>query len=292
MMNTRSNGGYAPAALAAIRASLAFLVALTGIALLAPPAAAEHDPDATYTCLAATNVTDTSATLNAGTTDPSVTSATYSLIIELDAIAVQMPVPAPYSLDLTNLTPGTTYGYRVVFNPGGHAQSNETCNFTTSGVAPPPGPYVCLAATNVTGTSATLNAGTTDRRVTSATFTLAVSDTVQTFMPVTTPYLFSLDLTGLTPGTTYRYTVVFNPGENAQSNETCTFTTPGNPPGKPPGNPPGTPPGNPPANPPANPPRLPDTGFEPATGATAGLLLLTIGAVAAAAGRRRKPIFE
>jgi hypothetical protein len=37
---------------------------------------------------------------------------------------------------------------------------------------------------------------------------------------------------------------------------------------------------------------LPDTGFEPATGATAGLLLLTIGAVAAAAGRQRKPIFE
>ena len=286
-MNTRSTGGYAPAALAAIRASLALLVAMAATGLLTSPAAADHNPGSEYLCIAATNVTDTTATLNSQTSDLSITSVTFTLV-ESDIVQPQMPVTAPYSLDVTGLTPGTVYSFTVEFftvvsDPGEHAQTNETCTFTTTGVPPAPGPYACLPATNVTDTTATLNAGTTDPSVTSATFSLIIGlDAIATQMPVPAPY--SLDLTDLTPGTTYGYRVVFNPGGHSQSNETCTFTTQGNPPGNPPG--------TPPADPPANPPRLPETGFEPATGATAGLLLLTIGAVLAAAGRRRKPIFE
>lgn len=256
---------------------LAVFLALAAGAVFAPAAAADHDPLATYSCLDATNITDTTATLNAATTDLLAASATFTLVIELDILVAQSPVAAPYSLNLTGLAPGSVYQYTVSCDPGGHDQTNATCVFATSGVAAPPGPYTCEAATDVTATSATLNAHTLDPRATTATFTLVDFDFIMPQQPVAAPY--SLTVGNLSPGTTYTYRVVFNPGAFTQTNATCAFTTL-------------LPVRNPPAAPPVD-PRLPETGFSPTAGLSIGLVVSALGLAAMGAARlTRRPVTE
>jgi LPXTG-motif cell wall-anchored protein len=84
--------------------------------------------------------------------------------------------------------------------------------------------YACAAATAVTHNSATLNGSTTDAAATSAVFTLVGPGGGVLNDNDGTPFM--VNATGLTPSTAYTYTVVFNPGGNAQTVAApCGFTT-------------------------------------------------------------------
>ena len=113
----------------------------------------------------ATNVTSTSATLN-GTIDPHGASTTfyfeYGTTTSYGSFTQQGSTSIAQNIgyDLTGLTPGTTYHYRLVgSNAGGTTFGNDKM-FTTSGGVQAPS-VTTTDATNVTSTSATLN-GTID----------------------------------------------------------------------------------------------------------------------------------
>lgn len=90
--------------------------------------------------------------------------------------------------------------------------------------------YACMAATAITMNGATLQGVTDDPAVVSATFTVR-EDGVVVGSPITVTGTspFTTPVTGLTPSTAYTYTVVFNPGANAQTNAACAFTTQADP---------------------------------------------------------------
>ena len=174
----------------------------------------------TYECSAATAVTHDSATLNATTSDAAVTEAVFTLQPG-NLQFTDNTGGSPFSVDtLAVLAPNTAYTYTVEFNPGATPQSNAACGFTT--LAAPP-TYECAAPTAVTHDSATLNGSTTDAAATSAVFTLVGPNGGPIDDIDGAP--FTVNATGLAPSTAYTYTVVFNPGGNAQSNATCGFTT-------------------------------------------------------------------
>jgi hypothetical protein len=112
---------------------------------------------------AATNVSFNGATLN-GTVNPNGASTTvsfdYGLTVAYGTNITGVPSPVtgnsalPVSVNISALTPGTLYHYRVNgVNAGGTTNGNDM-TFTTS--AQPP-TVVTLAATGVVGTSATMN---------------------------------------------------------------------------------------------------------------------------------------
>ena len=122
----------------------------------------------------ATNVTSTSATLN-GTIDPHGASTTfyfeYGTTTSYGSFTQQGSTSIAQNIgyDLTGLTPGTTYHYRLVgSNAGGTTFGNDKM-FTTSGGVQAPS-VTTTDATNVTSTSATLN-GTIDPHGASRPFT-------------------------------------------------------------------------------------------------------------------------
>lgn len=171
--------------------------------------------------LAATNITPNGATLN-GSVNPNflttVVTFEYGTTTSYGqtATATQSPVTGNnvtnVSVDITGLSVGTTYHYRLkAVNSLGTVYGSDM-SFITSGQAPT---AVTQVASNVTGTGATLN-GTVNANHLSTTVTFeygtsnSYGSTVTAFQsPITgnTATNVSANITGLNPGITYHFRV-------------------------------------------------------------------------------------
>jgi hypothetical protein len=146
-----------------LTAFVAIIASIVSVALAAGPPAA--------TTSAASNVTNTSATLNA-TVFPNQNATTYYFQYGTTAsYGAATPTQGPVSgnagksvsADLTGLTPGTTYHFRIVAtNSAGPSNGADTTFTTTSGPSPPaPANAVTIASkpTTVTFGGSTLVSG-------------------------------------------------------------------------------------------------------------------------------------
>jgi hypothetical protein len=150
-------------------------------------------PVYTYAC-AVSSPTATGAILGATTTDPGVRAATFTL---RQGAAVVRTIPdgeAPFSTTVQDLAPGTDYVLSVVFEPGGHAQTNQPCTFRT------------LAGQNSTTTTSTTSTSTTSTTVATTTTTPAPTTTAP--VPTTTALPPTTTPTTTAPPTT----TTANPG--------------------------------------------------------------------------------
>jgi subtilase family serine protease len=206
----------------------------------------------------ATNVGQTSATLN-GTVNPSGQQTSYHFEYGTTQAYGQSTASqsagsgtssVAASANLSGLTAGTTYHYRLVASNGSGTTNGSDQTFTTTSSAPPPpnSPPAATTdpATNVIETSATLN-GTVNPsgQQTSyhfqwgTTASYGQSTASQSAGSGTSNVAASANLSGLTAGTTYHYRLVASNGSGTTNGSDQTFTTasssfPGPPPGSPP----------------------------------------------------------
>ena len=212
-------------------------VTLQGAPTPTPPPTATTNP--------ATNVTDTSATLN-GTVNPNGSSTTVFFQWGTDKTYGNQTANQIFtgntdqsvSANLSLLTPGTTYHYRIVATNGGGTVMGSDAMFMTAAPTPTPTPSATTnAATNVTGTGATLN-GTVNPNGSSTTVFFQWG-TDKTYGNQTANQIFTGNtsqnvtdsLSGLALNTTYHYRIVaMNGGGTTFGNDVIFMTLAGPPP--------------------------------------------------------------
>jgi uncharacterized protein (TIGR02145 family) len=187
----------------------------------------------------ATNITTTSATIN-GTVNANYLSTIvtfeYGITINYGntITAIQSPIigntDTGVSSDITGLTPGTTYHFRIktVNTLGTVYGSDDT--FTTLGQAPT---VITEGATSITTISATLNGSINAHYLTSTvTFEYGITSTygqtvTATQSPVTgsTATIVNSPITGLTAGTDYHYRIVAVNSLGTTYGNNATFST-------------------------------------------------------------------
>jgi uncharacterized protein (TIGR02145 family) len=193
----------------------------------------------TATTGAATNITTTSSTLNS-TANANYLSTTvtfeYGTTINYgsSSTATQSPITGntstPVSADITGLTPGTTYHFRIeTVNSRGTIYGSDV-TFTTLGQTPT---ATTQAATNMTTTGATLN-GSVNANLLSTIVsfewgkTISYGDTNNaTQNPVTgsSPVSISSGIIGLSPGTLYHFRIKTKNALGTVYGSDLTFTT-------------------------------------------------------------------
>lgn len=202
-----------------------------------PPAPGGSTP--TYLCSSPTEVTATSATLRGATTDTSVTGATFTLTSGGSTVVDDADGAANgFSAQVTGLTAGTNYTYKVEFKTG--AVVTGTANGCAFGTAAAPDTYECLAPSAITASGATLSARTSDGEIDVVNFTLSPSagsvgagTKTSSESAGNNVNSWSASATGLAASTTYTYTASFVDGAGPGSAEsgvgsdpaTCRFTT-------------------------------------------------------------------
>ena len=205
--------------------ALACCLAVTGaISQVLPPPAPVATP--------ATNVGQTSFTAN---WNAATTATSYILVVATDSI-FRLIVPG-YSninvgnvltLNVTGLTPSTTYWYRVRANNAGGPSPNSNSITLTTVVATPP-PPLAIPATNVTQTSFTAH-WDTSTGATTYFLDVATDTTFKTLVPgyvnLNVGNILSLNVVGLAGGTTYFYRVrAGNVGGTSGSSNFISVTT-------------------------------------------------------------------
>ena len=193
----------------------------------------------TATTLDATNKTSTGATLNASVnanmasttvTFEYGTTTSYGQTVTASQSPVTGSSNTNVSANISGLSAGTTYHFRVkAVNSVGTTYGSDM-TFTTAGLAPT---ATTMAATNKTATGATLNATVNANMVSTAvTFeygtTTSYGQTVNASpSPVTGNTLtnVSANLTGLTAGTTYHFRVKAVNSVGTTYGSDMTFTT-------------------------------------------------------------------
>ena len=204
----------------------------------------------TTTTTAATSVTTTTATLNGtgtsnGPTSSDTSNVTFkwgtdpTLTNNTVANAAQNPLAstataASVTTALTNLIPYTTYYFRTFITRGNDTAEGAILSFTT---LPEPPVAVTDPATSVTETTATLNGkGDPNQFVSDVTIewgtdsslaTNTRTDTVtESPLPVgNVPVAVTLNLTGLTGGTTYYFRVIVTNQNGTSTGIIRQFTT-------------------------------------------------------------------
>ncbi len=197
---------------------------------------------------AASPVAQTSATLNA-TVNPEDetisdchfeygTEESYGTSIPCSSLPGGGTSPVPVTLNLTSLTPNTTYHYRIsATNHTGTSQGSDS-SFETTTSQPPA--VVTDAASPVAQTSATLNATVNpeDETISDCHFEYGTEESYGTSIPCsslpgggTSPVPVTLNLTSLTPNTTYHYRIsATNHTGTSQGSDSSFETTTSQPP--------------------------------------------------------------
>ena len=194
----------------------------------------------TATTNAATNVTGNAATLN-GTVNPegvAVNSCTfdYGTTTSYGKTAACSTTPSPsggnqsVSANVTGLTGGTTYHFKVVITTSAGTGSGSDQSFTTS----PIGSASTGPATSITATSATFN-GTVNpegQTVQSCAFYYGTGTGYQKDIPCSpssisgsNPVTVTANATGLSPSTSYHYLVVLTTVNGNAFGNIVDFTT-------------------------------------------------------------------
>ncbi|MFH1232040.1 MAG: fibronectin type III domain-containing protein, partial [Planctomycetota bacterium] len=187
----------------------------------------------------ATNINQTSATLN-GTVNPNGVSTTiyfqYGIGIGYGSTTPYQNIGSGTSLinvsaSLTGLTPNTTYNFRIRATRGGTTYNGTNQNFTTSGGIPP----TCTTnpADSITLNSARLNGtvGPNGLNVTSCYFQWGTTTGYLGGSPTATPSTFgitssvSANIISLSISTTYNFRVVATNAGGITSGNNLTFTT-------------------------------------------------------------------
>lgn len=187
----------------------------------------------TYSCAAATDITQTSATLRGSTNDADVTRAVFRFTAPADeSRSFPDDVPADgFSAGVADLSANTAYTYDVEFFVGEAAEAvgrASGCSFTTNAT---PDTYECAAPEDVTATSATLVASTSNDEVDTVAFTLTSETGATTTIAGTergTTNTWSAAATDLAPSTRYTYTAAFSDGTDVVGTAAgggCAFTT-------------------------------------------------------------------
>lgn len=173
------------------------------------------------TVSAATNITTNSATLN-GNVNPNFLSATvtfeygtttgYGQSLPFDGNPLSGNVNSPVSLDLSGLSPGTVYHFRIKAENSEGVTYSDDKSFITSGQMPT---AATNAALNIMGSSVRLS-GTVNANLIPTMVTFEYGETkdygssivcAQNPLDGNTATDVSADLKGLLPNTTYHYRV-------------------------------------------------------------------------------------
>jgi hypothetical protein len=194
-------------------------------------------PPPTIATLPATLVTSTNATLN-GTVLPNGVNVTYWFEYGLNTnyagstpsfiVSASNTTPVPVNAPVIELTPSTTYHYRLVAFAGVNEYFGADDTFTTTAALGPP-TVTTLAASSVTATSAQLN-GTVNPNGASSTvyFEYGTNTTygnITTQTGVNSAESFNAVLSGLSPSTTYHYRLDAHNTFGMSYGADATFTT-------------------------------------------------------------------
>ncbi len=175
-----------------------------------------------YRCVAPTNVTPTSATLNADTNNSNVTKAEFA-ITSGPTVSDDTPSAATprFSASVSGLAPNTVYTYKVDFLTSATdvVGTASGCEFATGQLHT----YACAAPQNVTQTAARLRGSTDDPAVTGATFTAGSGSPVAGTSDGSGGW--QADVTGLPAGATTAYTVSFDDGASEIGSAACQVAT-------------------------------------------------------------------
>ncbi len=201
-----------------------------GTANTPPPPPPANPPYVGY--VAFWGINNSGITVSWSTDVPANTQLAYGTTSALGQLSpLQTAMTASHGVVLTGLATGTTYYFAAMStSANGATGQSKTYRFTTTGMPSPPlGPAISsVAATNITGTSATIT-WTTDRAAT-ALVKYGLTNAYGSSSPATSTLQTSqsVGLTGLTPGTTYDYQAVSADSTGpSTASANYTFTTPG-----------------------------------------------------------------
>jgi uncharacterized protein (TIGR02145 family) len=188
---------------------------------------------------AATNMTTNSATIN-GSVNPNYlstivifeygTTTSYGNIIEAVPSPLTGSTLTTVSASITNLTPGTTYHYRIKATNSLGTKYSDDIVFSTLGNSPAP---ANSAPTNITTNSATINGSVNPNYLsTNVIFEYGTSTSYgNTIAAVQSPLMgstlttVSAAITNLTPGTTYHYRIKATNSLGANYSDDIEFST-------------------------------------------------------------------
>ncbi|MCP5048005.1 MAG: hypothetical protein GY940_12585, partial [bacterium] len=182
---------------------------------------------------------DLNGTVNANGVSTSVTfeyglNTGYGFTFPADPDTVTGTTDTAVSATIFELSPNTTYHYRVLAENADGTTYGADMTFTTD---PLPPDAVTTAATNVAATTATLNGSVQSRGFdttvsfeygTDTSYGTTVTTNINPFNPVlsnwTSPVAMSTDITGLVSGTTYHYRIVATNSVGTAYGDDVTFT--------------------------------------------------------------------
>ena len=128
-----------------------------------------------------------------------------------------------HAVPLTNLTPGTTYHFSVTSaSASGTPASSTDYSFTTTGTAPSL-QFTGVAASAITTTTATVSWTTSQAATTQLAYGTSASYGLLTSLNAAQVTAHTVNLTGLTPGTTYNFAAISTNPAGQSGN--FTFTT-------------------------------------------------------------------
>lgn len=195
------------------------------------------------TGLSVTNKADVSATLNSSVNANGLgTRDTFEYGTSTAYGTVLIPTPTPLttssavarSVNVTGLTPGTLYHYRVrASNSAGQTVTADQ-TFTTNSATAPVITNIAVPTANITNTSAKITASVKANSTTPTSISIAygttdtygsVANTTPATATGTSNVAVSATLSGLSKNTTYHYQVIAKNSKDSTKSADATFTT-------------------------------------------------------------------
>ena len=178
----------------------------------------------TITGVGANNITGTSATINWTTSQPATSQVQYGPTTSYgSSTPVDSSLVTTHSQNLTGLTPGVTYHYRVLSSNTNGSSTSQDFTFTT--LAPPA--ITNVTATNITANSAKITWTTNQPASSQVQYGTTTSYGSTTPLDSTLVTAHTVNLTGLQSGTTYHYKVTSANTNGSTSSADFTFMTNG-----------------------------------------------------------------